>query len=29
MGEIFYVQEIYPKEFQFWKETGISKYLLG
>lgn len=23
MGEIFYVQEIYPKEFQFWKETGI------
>lgn len=23
MGETFYVQEIYPKEFQFWKETGI------
>ena len=23
MGENFYIQEIYPKEFQFWKETGI------
>lgn len=23
IGENFYIQEIYPKEFQFWKETGI------
>lgn len=23
MGENSYIQEIYPKEFQFWKETGI------
>lgn len=23
IGENFYIQEIYPKEFQFWKEMSI------